>query len=222
MLEPKEILQILLSEYSFIKNEMKTYIELFHKQTNFVTLYLSIIAGILSINISWFSKNLGLPAPLLTRYILFWPLSGSEVFAYQIISFFIYVLLAVVGFYFLIATLSYIYIIEVLARRISVIERNINKLADRDIMTWELSISPYLIRSFVHKKLWMSPSTIRIVMSLVLLGVILAIQVFTASELMGSQLALLFIIAVCFFSLFFVIQMIYYGKVAIPYYYGIY
>ena len=117
MLESKDLLQIMLSEYSFIKNEFKTYVDLFHKQTNFITIYFPLIVGAIGIGVSLVGKNQCLPSSLLAIYKLPWPYHGCCVFLYQIVGFFIYLLLAMVGFFFAAATLSYIYVIEILHKK---------------------------------------------------------------------------------------------------------
>jgi len=216
ILDSKDILQILLSEYSYIKDEMKVYIELFHKQTNYIILYFSVIAGFLSLNISLFNNNkdTNLPMILNSEIVTFLPLSFK---GFQILEFFGYLTICLIGFYFMISIISYIYIIEILARRVCIIEKKINKLTGQNIMAWEITISPNLIRKIVRKGIWFNPSSIRITFSLSFLALIIIMLISTSYLVMGDDLAKIFCIFSVLMVIFFAIQFILYKKVGIPY-----
>jgi len=211
--EKKYLTDIFLSEYSFIKNEMKNYIDLFHKQTNFLTLYISLITGFISISISVLNKNSEVAPFLLIHYDI--PLFGM-IYTYQLLGFFVYSILTLVGYYFLISTVSYIYVIEVLARRIAVIERDINSIVGKNIMVWEISISPKLIRGLVRKNLWMSPSYIRIIISIFLLLLIISMFVATSSIIMTNALSTIYVTITILLTIFFCIQVFLYHRVGVP------
>jgi hypothetical protein len=217
MLEEKELLQIMLSEYGLIKAEMKGYIDLYHKHTNFVTLYLSIIVGLFGVVASWFGRNPGLAESLLGIYTLPWPYAGEQIKVYQLAGFLIYLVLAAVSFYFIAATISYIYIVEVLGKRAAVVERQINKLAGHDLLIWDTSICPRIIHSFVHKGLWISPSAVRHIWSYGLLSIVLVLELLTASALMGPQLGNIFIVLVGTGAVFQVVQVVCYRMVGVQY-----
>lgn len=217
MMETEDPLKALISEYSVIKAEIKTYIELFHRQTNFVILLLTTAGGIVSVGATWFSKSTELPAIFLEAYVLPWPFAKKFVLLYQILAFFVYLILAMVGWFFVSASLSYIYIIAALAKRGAVVERHINELCGREVMVWEQVISPKLIGGFVRKGLWVSPSATRIAWSFAILGCILGIQVLTAKMIMGRELGWIFIAFVCLAGLFEGIQIVEYMRVGVPF-----
>lgn len=216
MLESKDFLNILLSEYSYIKNELKTYIELFHRQTNFISIYIPILASFATIGFTWCIQAQTFPFPFAETYKLPWPYVGSVVFLYQVIALIAYILLAMVGCFFFASSINYIYLIEILARRAQSIEIAINKLAKSDIMVWEIAISPYLIRNRFHKGIWLSPSTLRIGWSFFILIVIFIMQLITANSIMGNELSIVFVIILSIFFVFFAIQAVAYIKIGIP------
>ena len=213
-LDPKDMLQILLSEYSYIKDEMKVYIELFHRQTNYIILYISVIAGFLSLNISLFNKNTNVPEILGTEIITWLPITFK---GFQLIGFFGYLTICLIGFYFMISVISYIYIIEILARRVCIIEKNINKLSGQNIMAWEITIAPNLIRKIVRKGIWFNPSSIRVSFSIIFLTIIILMLIFTSFFVMGNDLTIIFWIISIPLGIFFYYQLYLYKQVGVPF-----
>ena len=68
----------------------------------------------------------------------------------------------------------------------------------------------------LHKGIWISPSTIRIVWSFGLLIIILVMQIITADQLMGHELSILLKIIIAITMLFYSIQTITYVTIGIP------
>jgi len=212
LLEDKDCVQVLIAEYGLVKGEMKTYIDLFHHSTNFVTIYASFLAGVGGLLISVSAKIGTVPKALLaTLYLHFLP----PVHVYELLSFAGYMIVVIIGFSFVAAMLSYIYVIEVLAARAGVIERKINILADRDLLAWEIAISPQLIRNFVRKGTWISPSILRIGSNLMVLIVVLFVEALTAKFAMGS-LSPIFLFFLAAMTIFYSIQGVAYRTVALP------
>jgi hypothetical protein len=187
MITDNDRLNILVSEYGLVKSELQTYIELFHKHTDYLTLYVSAAAAIAAFAPGLLASTDPVRQLLLTRCPLVWPLSGDAAI-YQIVAFVGYILITTMGMYFVAATLSYMYLIEVLARRAAAIEARINRLSGDNLMLWEI-LSPRLIRGFVRVGLWVSPSAVRVVWACAILAVIVSAQFFTTTAVMGRDLA---------------------------------
>lgn len=87
MVESKELLDTMFGEYSLIKTELQTYINLFHKHTNYITIYLSVIAALLSVIVTSYSKIPEVVSILMTNNYLPWPLDNYYVYLFQGILF---------------------------------------------------------------------------------------------------------------------------------------
>lgn len=217
LLTQDKLADIVFGEYSLIKGEIQTYIKLFHGQVNWVTAYLAIITSVLAYAGASFVNVEKLPKYLLEIHFMPWPLTGYQASLIQAIGFAIYILVALVGLLFVSAAISYIYIIEVLAARAGVVEDHLNSLAGRKLMAWELEISPRLIRGFVRKGAWVSPSSVRIAWSFGTLLIILFMECLTAPLVLGKPLGLMFLVAVGLAALFQVIQLIEYRRSGVPF-----
>lgn len=213
MLSERECLEVMLREYTTLKEEMKIYINLFHKHTNFVVVYASVLTGVAGFAVALRGKDVNILGTLLKTLTLPWPFVGRQVYAYQALGFFAYLILASLGFFFVAATLSYIYVIEVLAARAAVVERSINGLTGRALLAWEIGISPRLIRKMVVKGVWISPSVLRISSCFFLLVLVLFFQIFTARAVMGPELGIVFILLAVAGIAFFIVQAVAYRTI---------
>lgn len=196
-LEPKDQIDILMAEYGFIKAEMQTYITLFHRHTNFLPLVLTattaVVMGAVAILIR--ADRAGLIGFLDYKIITLFSWDSA---AYQLLGFLAFALIVTWGLFSASASLSYIYIIEILARRVETIEREVNKLAGRNLLCWEIGISPRLIRSANVPYLWLRPSTFRILWSYVGFLWVMVLMLVTAIPLLGTLLGWGFILyALC-------------------------
>lgn len=208
---------MLLTEYSLIKGELKTYIDLFHKQPQFLTSYLAVASGLITLAAALFSKPGVLSTFLLSQLPAPWPFQGRTVHMYRLLAFAAYTLLATVGMYFVAATLSYMYLIELLARRARVVEVEVNKLAGHELMLWEVSLSPRLIRAVNWRWVWISPSAVRLAWSFLVLAVVLAVEAVTAHDAMGPTFAGVFRCYLAIVVVFEGIQIVGQQRVGLPY-----
>jgi hypothetical protein len=117
----------LQGEYAIIKAEMQTYIGLFHQQANFSFLYLTVVAGALTIGGAVLSANDTALHLLTALWSLQVPGVKLDFALYQVLAFLANLLIAVSGFLFVAASYSYIYVIELLAHRAAVVEDAINQ-----------------------------------------------------------------------------------------------
>jgi len=217
MLTDKEFLEIMLCEYGILKDEMKFYMGLFHSHTNFATIYGSLLTGVIGLAVASKSKEVKVPDLFLWTVNLPWPFMGKQVHVYEVFWFFLYLALISIGCFFVGAILSYIYAIEVLATRAAFVERNINSLAGRALLVWEMEISPRLIRTTRVRGVFVTPSALRIGAALFLLLVTSILQALTARTLMGHELGNVFIVLAASSISFFAIQGAGYQKIWVPY-----
>ncbi len=214
-IEPKEQIDILMKEYGFIKGEMQTYINLFHRHTNFLPLLLPTIIAIVTGALAVIAKSDANGLMKIINHNLIMVFS-TPFLVYQLLGFLAFVLVTTTGLFSASASLSYIYIIELLARRGEKIEQEVNKLTGRRLLYWEIGISPQLIRAAKAPGMWITPSTLRILWSYIGFFFMIVFMILVARPLLGSWLAFGFI-AYALFGIFFqATQYVQYKRKFIP------
>lgn len=190
-------IDVLMAEYGFIKSEMQTYINLFHRHTNILppllTAAIAVVMGSLAVLAR---SNDGQPPTIMDYNVT--TLLGIDVAAYQLLGLLGFILITTWGLFSASASLSYIYIIELLARRAETIEREVNRMAGENLLCWEIRISPQLIRLSSAPSVWISPSTFRILWSYIGFFFVTVFMLLVAVPLLGIVLGSAFIVyAVC-------------------------
>lgn len=188
-----EQIDLLMKEYGFIKAEMQTYIGLFHRHTNFIPILLPIIVGAGTAVVAVLARSNAddfqriVDAKVLTT-------CGVDILAYQLLALLASMLIVTLGLFSSSASISYMYIIELLARRVEVIERRINALSGvaEPLLYWEIGMSPRLIRLPRVVGLWAPPSSLRILWSYVGFVLVVLALVAAALPLLGPPLAIFF------------------------------
>ncbi|MBF0557128.1 MAG: hypothetical protein HQK96_21650 [Nitrospirae bacterium] len=214
-IDAKEQIDILMKEYGFIKGEMQTYINLFQRHTNFLPLILPTSIAIVSATLAIITKSdtNGLEKIFNHNLIVVF---GTPLLVYQLLGFLAFVLITTAGLFSASASLSYMYILELLARRLEKIEIEINKLVGRRLLYWEIGISPKLIRVAKVHGLWIKPSTSRILWSYIVFFFLIAFMILVAKKLIGCWLALGFITYALLGIFFQIVQYVQYINKVIP------
>lgn len=188
-----EQIDLLMKEYGFIKAEMQTYIGMFHRHTNFIPILLPILVGVATAAIAVLARSNGddfrrvVGTTVLTIF-------GLDILAYQLVALLAFMLIVMLGLFSSSASISYMYIIELLARRVEVIERRINTLSGvaEPLLYWEIGMSPRLIRLPRVAGLWTPPSSLRILWSYAGFVMVVIALVVAAFPVLGPSLAYFF------------------------------
>ena len=190
----KEIRDLLMQEYDIVKSEMSIYISLYHKYSNFASfLIASAVALIVGLSTIITRSGPKISNSLDQKYEI---LKILEFTASQGIFFFVEVVFILYVIWLTTAQMGYMYIIELLAVRIKIIERSINEDFGREIFTWEAHISPKYIRDS-HKLFGVgAPNYMRAVYSYVIFAFFLSIMLISANSIMGTALSAIYFVFV--------------------------
>lgn len=188
----KDLLQVLLAEYSAVRSEMRVYTDLFHRQTTYIAVFLSVVGSGVGIVATWYGGRDVLPPALATPLQLTWPWDFS-VLTYQLLAFIGYLLIALIANLFVATTQSHLYLIDILARRSAALEERINSVLGEEVLVWDCLITPQVIGRFKFRGLWLYPGFLRLLWSYLILGFVILVEIITATAMLGRPLGWLFI-----------------------------
>jgi len=191
-MNPKDEIDVLLKEYALLRAEIQTYIALFHRYTNMLPVIMSTAVAIgVSILLTLIRVGTDHIIERMKSLILFSFAMGT-VSALQLFAFLIFILIITSFLFTIAASLGYIHNLEVLAVRCRQIEEEVNRLSGRQLMNWEIKISPNLIRSTSVKGLWVMPSTMRLIWNFLGMVFLVIFMLAVSNLVLGAILAPLF------------------------------
>lgn len=191
----KTNIDILLKEYDHRFQEVLLHSKRYHKQSNYIYIFTSIIIAVCTLIFSKNTQeaiiNFGLDKQTLNTFLIFFLIISISI-----------------AYYFYSTIMEALFVIYMNGSRIAFIEESINKITGKDILVWDSKLIPRFFNPrLMYKKGWVSPNIISGIWAFLFLLIITIALCITSYMILGIN-ALFYIIPVSLLTVYHISQWI--------------